>query len=61
MRLSTYVGRHWKNLTIKSPGMINIQRGIKRFCALSESDYHANIQYVLGIVKITIKRKLNDD
>jgi hypothetical protein len=79
MRLSTYVGRRWKNSTIKSPvpeiidpvfaktsqnarfllsenerfglafvktgsinsgtGMINIQRGIERFCALPVSEF----------------------
>jgi hypothetical protein len=37
----------WKTLgkvqLSKSPGMINIQRGIERLCALSISDYHANI------------------
>jgi hypothetical protein len=59
MRLSTYVGRHWKNSTIKCPGMINIQRGIERFCALSVSDYHANI-CAWNSEKI-YKEKLNDD
>jgi hypothetical protein len=55
----TYVGRHWKSSTIKSPGMINIQRGIERFCALPVSDYHANI--CAWNCKNNYKEKKNDD
>ncbi len=58
MRLSTYFGRHWKNVTIKFPGMINTEE--------SKDSVHylyltIMLIYVLGIVKITIKRKINDD